>query len=1018
MRIKEYSKVKRNSALISILLAMSFICSIQASKAQPLTPAPEDTIIISQTTFPSTLIRDKVDLESLPTGEIWFATRAKGLFYYDGTSWFGFDKINSALLSDSLFQLHLDVNSNLWIVSTSGLTLKTSTFFTYPFNTTSFPKSKINGITSNSTSIFVGGSKGISVLDLNSQTWTLYNKLNSPLASDTINCLFADNFGKIWIGTNNGYAIYDNGTITSFNYTNSLFPKNSVKDIVVTPKNILFSTNNLGILKMENNNYISMDSIYFGYASEDFCNTSIYYGLKWKYPISYNFSFDVGPNNEIFFRRYTDFNPKDIELYYLDTLNNLSGRIFENANNWTPLFLSFVNYYRNDSIIFVCANGYSWWNVYKINYLTTFNEVTPSLSLSQLSNFIPAKIPSSYVGGPQTDLIGNRVSARILNVGDLHWDPVGQTPHYEVPIGSNLVTTYTSAIWLGGYDSSNTLYVAAQSYRQDGTDFWPGPLDSNGEADSTVSTEFDHIWMANRTEIDAFRYQFALGNIQNGNYPISNFIATWPAYYTAAPNYPQRLAPYVDFNGDNLYNPMDGDYPEIKGDQMAWWIFNDELHYKTETNAPTMKLEIHASAYSINCNSDSNDNRGLNYTTFYHYTLHNRGNKDFDSCYFAMWTDPDLGNAADDYVGCNIGLNTFYSYNGDSIDEGTNGYGACPPRQNITFLNAPLAELNDGKDNNHDGQTDENGEKLGMSSFVYYIGWGGAVNGNPTNTDDYYQFLTGSWKDGLPITYGGDGRNPGNGNTGIPSPFMFPDSTNPNFSTSWTMENGGIQPTDMRGVGSVGPFNLPAGDSATFDLAFITGPNDKTASENVVRSVIDKFSSGSLFNYHNISTPIKGPTNVTGLNTEQYITSLDTSIYTILWSVQNGSIIYGQGTNMINVTWSTNDTGYVNIEVFENGNACKAKESLRVLIGPMNVVGDSSEIIVRMYPNPTIGILNIETKNNTIEQYCIYNLQGQLVKCASYSNLINTDELQSGAYILELRNKSNESLVRKLFIRN
>jgi hypothetical protein len=221
----------------------------------------------------------------------------------------------------------------------------------------------------------------------------------------------------------------------------------------------------------------------------------------------------------------------------------------------------------------------------------------------------------------------------------------------------------------------------------------------------------------------------------------------------------------------------------------------------------------------------------------------------------------------------------------------------------------------------------------------------------------------------------------------------------------------------MRGVGSYGPFFIAAGDSLSFDFAFITGPSDKVANENVVASVIDKFSTGQLNGLHNIPTTIQGPTNVAGLNTVSYNVALDTSFYTFIWTVQNGSIISGQGTNSIDVTWANNDTGYVSLEILQNGNICKGSEILTVFVGTVGLDETSSDIIVRMYPNPVNSVLNIETKNNTIEQYCIYNLQGQLVKCASYSNLINTDELQSGAYILELRNKSDESLVRKLFIR-
>ena len=53
--------------------------------------------------------------------------------------------------------------------------------------------------------------------------------------------------------------------------------------------------------------------------------------------------------------------------------------------------------------------------------------------------------------------------------GDLWWDPVGQTPYYEVPIGSGKNSIYSGALWIGGFDQAGRLKVAAQTYRQGGS---------------------------------------------------------------------------------------------------------------------------------------------------------------------------------------------------------------------------------------------------------------------------------------------------------------------------------------------------------------------------------------------------------------------------------------------------------------------------------------------------------------------------------------------------------------------
>ena len=100
----------------------------------------------------------------------------------------------------------------------------------------------------------------------------------------------------------------------------------------------------------------------------------------------------------------------------------------------------------------------------------------------------------------QIDLNINQVRARILNAGDLWWDPFGQTSYYEVPKGSGRNSLYCGAIWIGGYDQNNQLLVAAQTYRATGAnDFWGGPISkdlSNGSTSISDQRclEFDKLW--------------------------------------------------------------------------------------------------------------------------------------------------------------------------------------------------------------------------------------------------------------------------------------------------------------------------------------------------------------------------------------------------------------------------------------------------------------------------------------------------------------------------------------------
>jgi hypothetical protein len=408
----------------------------------------------------------------------------------------------------------------------------------------------------------------------------------------------------------------------------------------------------------------------------------------------------------------------------------------------------------------------------------------------------------------------NQVKAAVLNGGDMHWDLANGS--YEVPKGSGINAIFSSSLWLGGIDAGGSLHQAAQTYRQTGNDYWPGPLDTiTGSINLATSHMYDSIWKLNKWEIDEFRTMFATGSVTAGTYTPVNNIINWPAHGTG--NYSRNLAPFVDVNGDGLYKPLiDGDYPKIKGDQMCYWIFNDNLAIHTETGGLPFKVEIHASAYAYNCDSITDSLRVLNHTTFYDYEIYNRGAINYHDVFVGLWEDADLGGYGDDYVGCNPAENYSFQYNGDAFDEtvaGAAGYGANPPIISNVILNGPLAEPSDGIDNNNNGTVDEPGEKNLMTHVLNYNNNTNPVNGNPSNAGEFYNYMTSKWKDGSPTVYGGDGTGPG-----TPTNFMFSGLLD---GTPWSEISENNPFVDRRINMSCGPFNLNPAQHVNFSFAII-----------------------------------------------------------------------------------------------------------------------------------------------------------------------------------------------------
>ena len=106
--------------------------------------------------------------------------------------------------------------------------------------------------------------------------------------------------------------------------------------------------------------------------------------------------------------------------------------------------------------------------------------------------------------------LGN-VRTRIEATGGSMWqDRANSIADYEVPkrnLSSDPKYTaiYSGALWMGGVDVNNQLKVAAVTFRADGNDFWPGPLDkTSAEINQEQCAVFDQFWGVSRAQVNEF----------------------------------------------------------------------------------------------------------------------------------------------------------------------------------------------------------------------------------------------------------------------------------------------------------------------------------------------------------------------------------------------------------------------------------------------------------------------------------------------------------------------------------
>ncbi len=478
----------------------------------------------------------------------------------------------------------------------------------------------------------------------------------------------------------------------------------------------------------------------------------------------------------------------------------------------------------------------------------------------------------SQVDLDETNIIDiNNIEALISPIGMHFWDyeyNYGSSNLYRVPKNGTTSSYFSQALWFGGLDESDQLHLAAMRFGQKGKDFWPGPLSTvDASTDESTTSQWDRCFKITRDEVVEF-----IANYDTPGYTIPKHILEWPAHGDTTKGQAYNLAPYVDVDNDNHYDPTHGDYPTFLGDMALFFIFNDNYAAHRETGGTPIGMEVHGMAYAFDAPNDSL----LNNTLFFNYKMYNRSQNSLHNTYLGLWSDWDLGYANDDYVACDVQRSTVYCYNGRDIDNGywnytadeygniidssfyigDYGYGANPPIQTLTVLAGPTMPtdsidnpaysdtsdcnlfVNNGLSqyaitgaNFGNGITDD--ERLGLTGFLYHTndGWG-----DPSMAEDYYHYLCGEWKDGTHLKYGGNAHY-SNGGSSIDCNFMFPGNSDPCLWNTnglepdsayqygpegWTEKAVGNAPYDRRGLAMVGPFDFAAGSMQEIDFCLST----------------------------------------------------------------------------------------------------------------------------------------------------------------------------------------------------
>lgn len=308
-----------------------------------------------------------------------------------------------------------------------------------------------------------------------------------------------------------------------------------------------------------------------------------------------------------------------------------------------------------------------------------------------------------------------------------------------------------------------------------------------------LGSRWQEVWKVGQSEIDEFLQDFNNNTVDFSKYPD---IETWPGNGDLSKGEDQYLAPFIDVDLDGVYDPLnDGDYPCIEGNQSLYWVFNDVDGPHTESGGDPLGVQVEAMAFAFDCQNTPCNYSATDFSTFYRYEITNKSENNYKDFYFGMWMDVDLGGFADDFVGSDTSRGLAFVYNGDNSDL---SYGNTPPAFGTMLLSTP-----DGRDR--------------MTNFHYYDN-DFSIRGNPENTEHFYNYLRSVWKDGTPVTEGGNGYG---GST--PTNYFFPGDAGfcGGPATGWSEVSENNTPFDRRYIQSFGPIDLPKDSTIRFDVMMV-----------------------------------------------------------------------------------------------------------------------------------------------------------------------------------------------------
>ncbi len=392
--------------------------------------------------------------------------------------------------------------------------------------------------------------------------------------------------------------------------------------------------------------------------------------------------------------------------------------------------------------------------------------LTSGLNGAEPGNRMPSLAKPSVSSTGNFD--GNRVRDDLENNGMVVSHRITGHSGMEWPKDNFTYTVFASGVWLAGKVNGD-IRTATAEY---GPELVPGPFGSDQNSGAYKLYKVSKADLADPLANDDFQ-----------NWPVGDG------------------APWVDEDGDGVYTPLPlgPDHPDFIGDQVIWYVANDgdPVGHSIFGTLP-LGVEVQTTIFGFDRPDVFGD------MMFVKQLIINKGENTIEDMFMGLWSDPDLGDAGDDFVGCDTTLGMGICYN-DGIDQDFAGYSGGTPAVGYDFFQGPMVP-SPGDTALAYGRRIPGFKNLEMTSFVKYINvQNDPVWSDPNDAVEVYNLMQGFMKDGTPydvsITGGSRFVHPGD-------PTKNVDANDSEYVDSDIHASG-----DRRFLMNAGPFTMAPGDS-------------------------------------------------------------------------------------------------------------------------------------------------------------------------------------------------------------